>query len=68
VAFLLYPSREYPEGWAEGAARDRDLEYRLTIENAQSEDSGTYSCVTPTRHSHQIKVIIKGSFQITNAN
>jgi len=62
MLLLLYLlCREYPEGWAAGEKRDSSLEYRLTIENAQSEDSGTYSCVTPTRHSHQIKIIVKGN-------
>ncbi|XP_021948742.1 sushi, von Willebrand factor type A, EGF and pentraxin domain-containing protein 1 isoform X2 [Folsomia candida] len=48
--------REYQEGWAELPGRNRDLEYRLTIDNAQIEDSGTYRCSTPARYTHEVNI------------
>ncbi|ODN01859.1 Locomotion-related protein Hikaru genki [Orchesella cincta] len=52
--------RTYEEGWTDGIEhRDPTLEYRLTIDNADKNDSGIYSCSTPTRHSHQIHIIVK---------
>ncbi|ODN03359.1 Sushi, von Willebrand factor type A, EGF and pentraxin domain-containing protein 1 [Orchesella cincta] len=56
--------REYAEGWAEEEGRDSFLEYRLTIENAETEDSGIYRCVTPARQAHQIVIVVKGKFSI----
>ncbi len=53
-------NKTYPEGWADDATRDSQLEYRLTIENAQKRDEGRYACKTPARHIHEIKVIVKG--------
>lgn len=51
--------REYPEGWAEDEGRDSTLEYRISIENAETEDSGIYRCVTPARTAHEIQIIVK---------
>lgn len=50
----------YPEGWTDGIEnRDPSLEYRLTIEDASDEDSGHYACITPSRYSHQVEIIVK---------
>jgi hypothetical protein len=48
--------REFEEGWATDPGRDSYLEYRLTIDNATVEDSGTYRCVTPARYAHEISI------------
>lgn len=57
--------REYQEGWAELPGRNRDLEYRLTIDNAQIEDSGTYRCSTPARYTHEVNIEVTSMWQIT---
>uniref|UniRef100_A0A1A9WXH7 Sushi, von Willebrand factor type A, EGF and pentraxin domain-containing protein 1 n=1 Tax=Glossina brevipalpis TaxID=37001 RepID=A0A1A9WXH7_9MUSC len=51
--------RNYSEGWVTDEGRDATLEYRLTISNAQSEDSGIFSCQTPARHEHSVEVVVK---------
>lgn len=54
--------RTYAEGWTDGIEhRDNTLEYRLTIDDASDKDSGIYSCSTPTRHSHQIRIVVKST-------
>lgn len=35
------------------------LEYRLTIEEASDDDTGSFECITPSRHGHEIKIIVK---------
>uniref|UniRef100_A0A0P5PLV4 Sushi, von Willebrand factor type A, EGF and n=1 Tax=Daphnia magna TaxID=35525 RepID=A0A0P5PLV4_9CRUS len=50
--------RKYPEGWTEEEGRDRTLEYRLSIFHAQKDDSGTFTCTTPTRHQHSVEIIV----------
>jgi len=40
---VSFRDRVYAEGWTEDSGRDNQLEYRITIDNAQEEDSGTYS-------------------------
>lgn len=52
------PYRKYPEGWTEDEIRDRNLEYRLSILHAQKDDSGTFTCITPTRHQHSVEIIV----------
>ncbi|OXA56007.1 sushi, von Willebrand factor type A, EGF and pentraxin domain-containing protein 1 isoform X2 [Folsomia candida] len=52
-------NKTYVEGWAGDSTRDSQLEYRLTIDNAQKRDEGRYSCKTPARHTHEINVIVK---------
>ncbi|ODN01862.1 Locomotion-related protein Hikaru genki [Orchesella cincta] len=52
--------RVYPEGWTDGIEnRDPTLEYRLTIEEAVEDDSGSFNCITPSRHGHEIDIIVK---------
>ncbi|XP_030377372.1 uncharacterized protein LOC115626218 isoform X1 [Scaptodrosophila lebanonensis] len=53
--------KNYTEGWVTEAdeGRDSTLEYRLSIFDAVSEDSGIYSCMTPARHEHAVEVVIK---------
>lgn len=55
-------SREYQEGWANDPLRNADLEYRLTIDNAQPEDSGIYRCVTPARYAHEVNIEVISMF------
>lgn len=58
--------REYPDGWTDGIEnRDPMLEYRLTIDEASDDDSGTFECITPSRHGHEIKIIVKSEHAIT---
>ncbi|CAG7716179.1 unnamed protein product [Allacma fusca] len=55
-----YLRRNYKEGWAPAEeGRDNSLEFRLTIDNAQDEDSGSYTCVTPSRHRHRVQILVK---------
>lgn len=59
---VSHDHRTYEEGWTEGIEnRDPSLEYRLTIDNASTIDNGIYSCATPTRHSHQIEIVVKSA-------
>ncbi|KAG8223019.1 hypothetical protein J437_LFUL001341 [Ladona fulva] len=51
--------RNYPEGWTTDPGRDSQLEYRLSIYHASRDDSGTFSCVTPTRHTHSVEIVVK---------
>ncbi|CAG9571132.1 unnamed protein product [Danaus chrysippus] len=51
--------RSYTEGWTTDPGRDSQLEYRLSIINAQKEDSGVYRCETPARQSHQVEIIVE---------
>ncbi|GLH01645.1 CSON007528 protein, partial [Gryllus bimaculatus] len=50
--------KKYPEGWTTDPGRDSQLEYRLSIYHAGRDDSGTFTCVTPTRHTHAVEIII----------
>lgn len=49
----------YSQGWTSEAGRDSGLEYRLSIFNATSTDSGVYTCVTPVKHRHSVKIEVK---------
>lgn len=51
--------RKYPEGWNTDEGRDPQLEYRLSIFNSEIADSGTYTCITPARHTHSVIVEVK---------
>ncbi|XP_075151703.1 hig-anchoring scaffold protein isoform X2 [Haematobia irritans] len=51
--------KNYTEGWVTEEGRDATLEYRLTIADAQTDDSGVYSCETPARHKHSVEVVVK---------
>ncbi|XP_062121270.1 uncharacterized protein LOC133835281 isoform X2 [Drosophila sulfurigaster albostrigata] len=53
--------KNYTEGWVTEAdeGRDSTLEYRLSVFDAQAEDSGIYSCMTPARHEHAVEVVVK---------
>ncbi len=57
--------REYTEGWTDGIEnRDPMLEYRLTIEEAADDDSGSFECITPSRHGHEIKIVVKSELNM----
>lgn len=58
--WLLYFCRKYPEGWSTDPGRDSQLEYRLSIYHAAKDDSGTFTCLTPTRHTHSVEIVVKG--------
>ncbi|KAL1379441.1 hypothetical protein pipiens_014899 [Culex pipiens pipiens] len=51
--------RKYPEGWSSDEGRDPQLEYRISIMHAVKDDSGTFTCVTPARHTHSVEVFVK---------
>ncbi|XP_065203954.1 sushi, von Willebrand factor type A, EGF and pentraxin domain-containing protein 1-like, partial [Planococcus citri] len=51
--------REYPQGWTTDPNRDNQLEYRLSIYHAVQDDSGLFSCITPTRHTHSVEIVVK---------
>ncbi|XP_074603388.1 uncharacterized protein LOC141856926 [Brevipalpus obovatus] len=51
--------RKYEQGWTQDPARDSNLEYRMTINNASSNDSGTFTCSNPNKHSHSIVIRIE---------
>ncbi|XP_018896895.2 sushi, von Willebrand factor type A, EGF and pentraxin domain-containing protein 1 isoform X2 [Bemisia tabaci] len=50
--------RQYPEGWNADPGRDSQLEYRLSIFHASKDDSGVFTCETPTRHAHSIEIVV----------
>uniref|UniRef100_A0A1B6DCY4 Sushi, von Willebrand factor type A, EGF and pentraxin domain-containing protein 1 n=2 Tax=Clastoptera arizonana TaxID=38151 RepID=A0A1B6DCY4_9HEMI len=51
--------RKYPEGWNSDPGRDSQLEYRLSVFHANRDDSGTFTCITPTRHTHSVEIQVK---------
>uniref|UniRef100_A0A182QAR0 Sushi domain-containing protein n=1 Tax=Anopheles farauti TaxID=69004 RepID=A0A182QAR0_9DIPT len=51
--------RKYPEGWSSDEGRDPQLEFRISIMHAVKDDSGSFTCVTPARHTHTVEVIVK---------
>ncbi|KAL1115089.1 hypothetical protein AAG570_007120 [Ranatra chinensis] len=51
--------RKYPESWSSDPGRDSQLEYRLSIFHASRDDSGTFTCITPTRHTHSVEIEVK---------
>lgn len=57
---IIFCLRKYPEGWTKDANRDTSLEYRLSIYHASHDDSGTFACITPTRHTHSVEIVVKG--------
>ncbi|KAF8794979.1 Locomotion-related protein Hikaru genki like protein [Argiope bruennichi] len=50
--------KKYPEGWTSEPGRDSQLEYRLTIYHAKTEDSGMFTCVTPMGHQHAVEIVV----------
>ena len=46
------------QGWAQGPMRDSTLEYRLSIVRAEEGDTGEYTCTTPFKKSHSIRVVV----------
>jgi hypothetical protein len=63
VEYLFFFYRKYPEGWTTDPGRDSQLEYRLSIYHASRDDSGVFTCVTPTRHTHAVEILVKGAIQ-----
>ena len=47
------------QGWTTDPGRDAQLEYRLSIYHARTNDTGTYTCTTPTEQSHSVDIIVK---------
>ena len=47
------------QGWTTDPGRDAQLEYRLSIYHARTNDTGTYTCKTPTYQSHSVDIIVK---------
>jgi hypothetical protein len=62
VVYLFFLYRKYPEGWTTDPGRDSQLEYRLSIYHASRDDSGVFTCVTPTRHTHAVEILVKGIY------
>lgn len=56
-----HSSKDYRQGWTTEAGRDSTLEYRLTILHTTTDDSGTFTCVTPVKHRHSVDIIVKGN-------
>ncbi|GFT63537.1 sushi, von Willebrand factor type A, EGF and pentraxin domain-containing protein 1 [Trichonephila clavipes] len=46
------------KGWTIEPGRDSQLEYRLTIYHAKTEDSGMFTCVTPMGHQHAVEIVV----------
>nr|XP_042910927.1 sushi, von Willebrand factor type A, EGF and pentraxin domain-containing protein 1 [Parasteatoda tepidariorum] len=55
---VSHKNRKYPEGWTSEPGRDSQLEYRLTIYHAMTEDSGLFTCVSPTGHRHAVEIVV----------
>ena len=47
------------QGWTTDPGRDAQLEYRLSIYHARTNDTGSYTCTTPTEQSHTVDIIVK---------
>ncbi|KAG8189218.1 hypothetical protein JTE90_013750 [Oedothorax gibbosus] len=56
---VSHRNRKYPEGWTSEPGRDSQLEYRLTIYHAKTEDSGLFTCITPTGHQHAVEILVE---------
>ncbi|GBM03078.1 Protein lev-9 [Araneus ventricosus] len=55
-------SQEYDYArWTSEPGRDSQLEYRLTIYHAKTEDSGMFTCVTPMGHQHAVEIVVSGN-------
>ncbi|XP_050718385.1 uncharacterized protein LOC126999691 isoform X2 [Eriocheir sinensis] len=50
---------KYWTGWTTDAMRNPQLEFRLAIYTAHEGDSGAFSCVTPTGHTHTVTLDIR---------
>ncbi|XP_035217316.1 sushi, von Willebrand factor type A, EGF and pentraxin domain-containing protein 1-like isoform X3 [Stegodyphus dumicola] len=55
---VSHKNRKYPEGWTNEPGRDSQLEYRLSIYHAKTEDSGLFTCVTPMGHQHAVEIVV----------
>ncbi|XP_054715425.1 sushi, von Willebrand factor type A, EGF and pentraxin domain-containing protein 1-like [Uloborus diversus] len=55
---VSHKNRKYPEGWTSEPGRDSQLEYRLSIYHAKTEDSGLFTCVTPMGHQHAVEIVV----------
>ena len=55
---LMFYSESFKD-WTSAPGRDAALEYRLSIYHARVNDTGTYTCTTPTGKSHVVQVIVK---------
>lgn len=47
-------------GWNSEPGRDSQLEYRLSIKHAKTEDSGLFTCVTPMGQQHAVEIVVSG--------
>lgn len=65
MACLHCVRRMYPTGWNSDDGRDSALEYRLSILHASQDDSGEFTCTTPTRHTHAVTIEVKGMHRTT---
>ncbi|XP_047471545.1 sushi, von Willebrand factor type A, EGF and pentraxin domain-containing protein 1-like [Penaeus chinensis] len=50
---------KYWTGWTTDAMRDPQLEYRLALYTTNVGDTGDYTCITPTGHSHTVAIDIR---------
>ncbi|XP_042217249.1 complement factor H-like isoform X2 [Homarus americanus] len=50
---------KYWTGWTTDALRNPQLEFRLALYTTHHGDSGDYTCVTPTGHSHTVTLDIR---------
>ena len=55
-------NRKHQEGWVTDPRRNRQLEYRLTINRAKKEDEGTYTCSTPKKREHSVSIVVNSKF------
>ena len=55
---------KYPEGWSSDEGRDPQLEFRISIMHAVKDDSGSFTCVTPARHTHTVEVVVKVGYML----
>lgn len=62
--YLSDDEYNYTQGWTSEVGRDSSLEYRLSIYETSSNDSGIYSCVTPIKHQTSIEIVVKGKYQL----
>lgn len=59
LGLRIFEYSKYPEGWSSDEGRDPQLEFRISIMHAVKDDSGSFTCVTPARHTHTVEVVVK---------
>ena len=56
---IMYEFLLHFQVWTSDPGRNAQLEYRLSIFYAKVNDTGSYTCITPSGNSHRVRIIVK---------